>query len=91
MSSNLPSATNDLDTLMTDLENQIVVDQITKVSDTGDYFISSSLDLAPKFNDKWHRIHHLSYPRGRLVNCYISKKWGVLDYTTFDEAKQEVI
>lgn len=25
------------------------------------------------------------------MNCYISKEWGVVKYTTFDGAKQEVI
>ena len=74
-----------------DLENQVAADRLTKVSDIGDYFISSPLGLAPKSNGKWHWIHHLSYPRGRSVNCYIPKEWGALEYTTFDEAKQEVI
>ncbi len=36
-------------------------------------------------------IHHLSHPRDRSVNFYILKEWGALEYTTFDEAKQEVI
>lgn len=57
----------------------------------GDHFISSPLDLAPKSNGKWRRIHHLSYPYGRSVNCHIPKEWGALKYTTFDEAKHEVI
>ena len=91
ISSNLPSATNDTNTLTADLENQILADQLTKVSDIGNRFISSPLGLAPKSNGKWRRIHHLSYPRGRSVNCHIPKEWGALEYTTFDEAKQEVI
>ena len=33
---------------MVDLENQVTADQFTKISDIGDYFISSPLGLAPK-------------------------------------------
>lgn len=91
ISGNLLSATNDPDTLMADLENQIVADQRTELSDMGDQFISSPLGLAPKSNDKWQRIHHLLYLCGRSANCYIPKEEGALEYTTFDEAKQEVI
>lgn len=91
ISGNLPSATNDPDTLTADLENQIAADRLTEVSEVGDHFISSPLGLAPKSNGKWRRIHHLSYPRDRSVNCHIPKEWGALEYTTFDEAKQEVI
>lgn len=91
ISGNLPSATNDPDTFTADLENQIAADRLTEVSEVGDYFISSPLGLAPKSNGKWRKIHYLSYPRGRLVNCHIPKKWGALEYTTFEKAKQEVI
>ena len=91
ISSNLPSATNDPNTLTADLENQIVQDRLTEVSELEDHFICSPLRLAPKSNGKWRRIHHLSYLCGRSVNCYIPKEWGALEYTTFDEAKQEVI
>lgn len=91
ISGNLPSATNDPNTLTADLENQIAVHRLTEVSKIRDHFISSPLDLAPKSNWKWQKIHHLSYPRARLMNCYIPKEWGVLEYTIFDEAKEEVI
>ena len=91
ISGNLPSATNDPDTLTADLKNQIAEDRLTEVNEIGDHFICSPLGLAPKSNGKWRRIHHLSYPRGRSVNCHIPKEWGALEYTTFDEAKQEVI
>ena len=91
ISANLPSATDDPDTLTADLENQIAADRLTEITDVGDHFICSPLGLVPKSNGKWRRIHHLSYPRGRSVNCHIPKEWGALEYTTFDEAKQEVI
>ena len=76
---------------MADIKNQVEVDRFTKVSDIGDYFISFVLDLAPKSNSKLPWIHHLSYLRDRSVNCYILKKWGALEYTIFDETKQEII
>ncbi len=92
ISGNLPSATNNPDTLTADLENEIAADWLTEVSDMGDHFIFSPLGLAPKSDGKWRRIHYLSYPRGRSVNCYIPKEWGAfIKYITFDEAKQEVI
>ena len=89
--SNLPSATNDPNILKVDLKNQIIQGRLTEVSELEDHFICSSLGLAPKSNKKWHIIHHLSYSRSCSVNCYISKEWGALEYTTFDKAKQEVI
>lgn len=76
---------------MADLENQIAVCQLTKISKIGDHFICSFLDLVLKSNDKWRRIYHLLYPCGRLVNCYILKKQRALEYITFDEAKQKLI
>lgn len=91
ISGNLPSATNGPNTFTADLENQLAADWLTVVSDMGDHFISSALGLAPKSNGKWRRIYHLSYSRGRSVNCHIPKEWGALEYTKFDEAKQEVI
>lgn len=32
------------------------------------------------------RIHHLSHPRGKSVNCHIPVEHGTLEYTSFDEA-----
>lgn len=43
-------ATNNLMILTTNLENQIIVDQLIKISDIGDYFISFFLGLALKSN-----------------------------------------
>ena len=88
---NLLSATNDLDTLTADLKNQVAADQLTKLSDIRDSFISFPLSQAPKSNSEWRRIYHLSYLRGRLVKCYIQKEWDIPKYTIFDETKQEII
>ena len=49
------------------------------------YMISSPLGLVPKSNGGFRRIHHLSHPKGRSVNCNIPKDWGALEYTCFDE------
>ena len=70
--------------LTADLDNQTAAGRLAGVSKVGDHFIHSPLSLAPKFNGKWRRIYHLSYPRGRSVNCHIPKEWGALEYTTFD-------
>ena len=67
------------------------MDQLIKISDIRDYFIFSSLHLAPKSNNKWRWIYHLSYLRSRFINYYIFKKQGVLEYTIFDKAKKKVI
>lgn len=36
-------------------------------------------------------INKLLYSRERLVYCHISKKWGVLEFITFDEIRKTVI
>lgn len=61
INTNLPSATNDLDILMTDLKKKIVVNQLTKITNVKNYSICFLLGLVPKFNKKWYKIHHLSY------------------------------
>lgn len=91
ISRNLSSAINNPDILTTDLENQIAVDQLIEVSDLENHFISFLLGLALKSNGKWCKIHHLLYLRGRSVNYSMPKQWGAHKYTTFDEARQEVI
>lgn len=88
MSGNLPFTTNDPDTLIADLENQILAGQLNAVNKVGNHFIISPLGLAPKSNGKWRRIHYLSYPQGRSLNYHIPKEWDALEYTTYDEAKK---
>lgn len=43
------------------------------------------------FHNKLQKIYHLFYLRCRLVNCHVSKKWGVLEHMILDELKIEVI
>lgn len=45
-------AINDLDTLIADLKNQIVANQLTEVNEIEDLFICSPLGLALKSNGK---------------------------------------
>ena len=90
INSNLLLTTNDPDTVTTNLKNQIVADQLTKMSDIGNYFISSFLGLIAKSNTKWRQIYHLIYLRNHSINYYILKKWGVFEYITFNKAKQEL-
>ena len=53
--------------------------------------ISSPLGLVPKSNGGSRRIHHLSHPRGRSVNDFIKKEYGVLSYVTLDEISRMVV
>lgn len=72
-------------------DNIIGTDSLTAMSNSGDPFISSFLDLALKFNSKWYWIYLLLDLCGCSVNCYIPKKYWALEYTTFDEVKEELI
>lgn len=87
-SANLPSTINDLDILSAKLESQIVENRLTEIIEFADYFICSSLSLTFKFNSKWRKIYHLSYPRGSSINCHIPKKYGEVEYINFDQPRQ---
>lgn len=52
ISGNLPFVTNDSDIYTTDLENQILVDQLIEISDIRDHFIAFSFGPTPKSNGK---------------------------------------
>lgn len=91
LSQNLPTAQNAPDVLTMDLETQLAYDRVTRLDTILEWFISSPLGLVPKSNGKWRRIHHLSYPLGKSVNCHIKEKYGALEYTSFDEAVALVI
>lgn len=87
MSQNLPTADSAPDVLAKDLETQLKYDCVTRMIDVPEFFISLPLGLKPKSTPgTWRRIHHLSHPRGRSVNCHIAKEHGALEYTSFDEA-----
>lgn len=52
ISNNLLFAINDSNSLITDLENQIIQGQLIEGNKLGEYFICSFLELAPKSNEK---------------------------------------
>ena len=84
-------ATNNLNILKADLENQIIQGQLTEVNELEDHFVYSSLGLASKSNKKWCKIYYISYFYSYSVNSYTLKGWDILEYITFDKAKQEEI
>lgn len=86
LSENLVSAMQDPVILTKDIETQLMHGRVTKLAAPGDYLISSPLGLVPKSNGDMRRIHHLSHPKGRSVNCNIPKEFGALEYACFDEA-----
>ena len=86
LSDNLSSANDAPTVLSEDLQHQIRQGRVTKLDVLPEHFISSPLGLEPKPNGKWRRIHHLSHPRGRSVNCHIPIDYGSLEYTSVDEA-----
>ena len=80
---------NALDLLIVDLNKQLNAHRITQVVETSfKHFISSSLNLILKVDERWRRIHDLFYSKvvkSIFVNAHISKTWDALKYTTFDE------
>ena len=87
---NLSSATEAPEIITMDLENQIAKDRVTKLDSLPSKFISSPLGLVPKPKGGWRRIHHLSYPKRRSVNDFIPEEWGMLEYTSVDEAMRKI-
>lgn len=76
ISANLPSATDDPDSLIAesltaDLENQTVADQLTEITNIEDHFIFSPLDLVPQVQRQVLIISHT--PRERSYNCHRPK------------------
>lgn len=94
ISKNLPTANDAPGLLSKDLQTQIELNRVTQVNhdDLPEFLISSPLGLAPKSTPgKWRRIHHLSHPRGKSVNCHIAEDHGALEYTNVDEAIEAVL
>ncbi len=86
LSENLPSTNEASDTLQADLTQQVRCDRLTLIHHVPHRFIFSSLRLVSKGNGRWRRIHHLSYSKGRSVNCFILENWRSIEYFTFDQA-----
>ncbi len=90
MSNNLASAL---------LKAQIITEKLTDdllstrvIPATQGYpFISSLFGLVPKPNGSFCHIHHLSHPRGSLVNDFIPKKASNVRYTSLRKVTDMVL
>ena len=67
LSDNLPTAKNDPDTIEKKIADDLLHRRIVVTNATLP-FISSPLGFVPKPDGSWRRIHHLSYPAGKLTN-----------------------
>ena len=90
LSKNLPSATLDPDTITAKLRGDLQLGRVIRVEPTFPY-ISSPLGLVPKHDGGLRRIHHLSYPRTRSVNCFIPEASSTLQYASFQDILDMVI
>ena len=86
LSENLFSTNEASDTLQVDLTQQVRCDRLIEIHHVSHRFIFSSLRLVLKKNDRWRRIHHLSYSKERSVNCFILENWESIEYFIFDQA-----
>ena len=91
LSENLTSANEAPEVLLKDLEEQRHCNRLTPIEPLPAKFISSPLGLVPKADGRWRRIHHLSHPKGKSVNCHIPTDWGSLEYATFDQAVEALL
>lgn len=74
ISKNLISANNALDILTADLEQQISHHCLLQVKTLPSKFICSPLGFAPKLDNTWRHIHHLSHLEDIFVNDYIPEE-----------------
>ncbi len=91
LSNNLASALEDPTIIEKKLQKDLASGCVTPVYQPSRPFICSPLGLVPKHNEGWRGIHHLSHPRGELVNDYIPDGVGEMMYTRFQEVLQLVI
>jgi hypothetical protein len=74
LSENLTSVNEAPDIITNDVNSQVERSRIAQVNDVPEFFISFSLELVPKPDDGWRRIHHLSHPKGSSVNDHIPRE-----------------
>ena len=81
------SVLESLDILIADLQKQLQHNRLVQMNpDSEPQLVISPLELIPKHDGGWRRIHDLSSLYGNSVNDHISQEWGTLEYVTFDEA-----
>lgn len=91
LSNNLPSALIDQLVIDNKLEENLASGRVIEIVNPVSPFISSPLGLVPKQNGGFQKIHHLSYPRGRLVNDYIADEISSLSYTLLQQIFDKVL
>jgi hypothetical protein len=89
-SENLELAQINVDIIIEIFENDLILHRVLLLNHSFKLFIYFSLDLISKSNEKWRRIHHLSYSSNHSVNDFISKS-RKLKYTTFQETLDMII
>jgi len=85
LSKNLFSTNEASNTLQINLTQQARCDRLIEIQHVSHRFIFSSLRLLLKKNDRWRRIHHLSYSKEKSVNCFILKNWKSIENFIFDQ------
>ena len=91
LSKNLASALADTEIIDKKLAEDLRCRRVEKVTNPTMPFISSPLDLVPKHDGGWRKIHHLFHPIGRSVNDHILDGVGEMKYTRFQDVLQMVI
>jgi hypothetical protein len=89
LSKNLKSADN-IDIIVNHLKNDLSLNWVFSIHELITFFISSSLDLISKQNEKFRRIHYLSHSSERSVNDKISYTED-LKYCTFQKILDMII
>ena len=84
LSKNLISADLDNHIIQNKLAADLKVGRIIATSPSLPY-IYSPLNLIPKYNKGWRRIHHFSHPLNRLINDYIQSDFATFKYITLKE------
>ena len=90
LSDNLAFTLKDPAIIEKKLEEDLASGHVGAVQQPCSPFICPPLDLVPKHDRVWRRIHHLSHPRGESVNDYIPDGAGEMRYTRFQKVLQLV-
>lgn len=81
ISTNQPSANNDLIAIQSQLDIDLSLLRVMATTSSFPY-ISSPLGLVPKHDGSWRRIHNLSHPENRSVNHHIPDHYATITYPT---------
>lgn len=90
LSDNLASALEDPAIIAKKLKDDLASCRVKEVQPNPP-FIYSPLGLVLKHDGDWRKIHHFSYPPGKLIHDYIPDGADKLRYTRFQEILKLVI